>query len=582
MYIRSYGWVQNPSNFKNLKRVVQIFDADSAHYKNLRDFLIEELIVFPDLRNELIQKFENDKVSFTYFELVGTSKDKYGNVAKTRAVAVADSIIQITILPQSFDKTGRRWTDNWTADGYLRWALSLNFVEHNRDTDECSITALGLNFARSCEDSEEEKLILRKALLAYPPATRVLEILSTSQTGANKFLIGGLLGFKGEKGFTSYDEEMMLDWLCAATPDERKRIKSDIEGTSDKYARMIASWLTKVGFVKREQTTIKTDGDNISGFPHYLITGEGLHHYNRSIGFSSNAKIPKFITWEFLSGNIQNREYVRTRRAQILQIIQQTKSMNVLLRRLAQYGFHDTRRIIENDISGLNSIGIRILYNADENLIILQDNLHDFTIPQLNVTEEMANSVLADQRTQIMNNTNLPAKYYELIDMAYDGKRSRDFEMVTIDLLKNIYKFKAQILGGSRKPDGIIFSENYGVIVDTKAYGTGYAKSISEEDKMVRYIEDNQLRDTLRNPTEWWKAFDPHITFSAFYFMWISSKFVGQFSSQLESTFNRTGTYGAALNVEQLLYGAEYVNNNQLSLCDVEGYFCNAEIYWKV
>ena len=38
--------------------------------------------------------------------------------------------------------------------------------------------------------------------------------------------------------------------------------------------------------------------------------------------------------------------------------------------------------------------------------------------------------------------------------------------------------------------------------------------------------------------------------------MWISSKFIGRFQEQLSSTYHRTNTKGAALNVEQLLLGA--------------------------
>ena len=32
---------------------------------------------------------------------------------------------------------------------------------------------------------------------------------------------------------------------------------------------------------------------------------------------------------------------------------------------------------------------------------------------------------------------NIPAKYIELLEIAYDGKRNRDFEIVTAELFKN-------------------------------------------------------------------------------------------------------------------------------------------------
>ncbi|MEG2708665.1 MAG: restriction endonuclease FokI recognition domain-containing protein, partial [Vagococcus sp.] len=33
MISRTYGWVQNPSDFSKLKLVVQLFDATSTHYQ---------------------------------------------------------------------------------------------------------------------------------------------------------------------------------------------------------------------------------------------------------------------------------------------------------------------------------------------------------------------------------------------------------------------------------------------------------------------------------------------------------------------------------------------------------------------
>lgn len=172
-------------------------------------------------------------------------------------------------------------------------------------------------------------------------------------------------------------------------------------------------------------------------------------------------------------------------------------------------------------------------------------------------------------------------KYIELLEIAFDGSRNRDFEMVTADLFKNVYGFNSILLGGGRKPDGLIFTDRFGVIIDTKAYGNGYSKSIGQEDEMVRYIEDNQLRDSNRNSVEWWKNFDEKIESENFYFMWISSKFIGQFSDQLQSTSDRTNTKGAALNVEQLLLGAAAARDGKLDINSLPIYMNNKEILWS-
>ena len=211
MISRTYGWVQNPSDFSKLKLVVQIFDSTTKHYENLRKKLVRTLIPFEDIKNNLISKLDKNVEEFSYLELVGTSKDNNGRSPKKRSDAVADALIQITILPQNANTSGKRWTDNWTSDGYLRWALSLNFIKHDRNTDICSITQLGKAFSQSENKSDKETEILRKALLSYPPATQVLNILENSSSPVTKFTIGNQLGFSGEKGFTSYDEQLILD-----------------------------------------------------------------------------------------------------------------------------------------------------------------------------------------------------------------------------------------------------------------------------------------------------------------------------------------------------------------------------------
>ncbi|MEB9507345.1 restriction endonuclease FokI catalytic domain-containing protein [Bacillus anthracis] len=251
MKIRTYGWVQNPSSFKSLKKVVQIFDVNSKHYADLKNNLVVNRIYFDDVKKGLLDKLNRNVGEFSYSELVGRNIGDNGKAPKSRSNSVGDSLIQISILPQQTKNTGRKWTDNWTADGFLRWAVSFNFIEVDYKKDTYKISTLGEKFSKTKDDSDDEIEIIRRALLRYPPATQVLSILSEEQTYRTKFYIGDKLGFRGEKGFTSYNEDIMFEWLeTAKTNDERKKIKTDIEGTSDKYARGISNWLKNVGFVK--------------------------------------------------------------------------------------------------------------------------------------------------------------------------------------------------------------------------------------------------------------------------------------------------------------------------------------------
>lgn len=576
MFKRTYGWVQNPSNLENLKKTVQIFDPLSKHYSDLMNELVPSLVPFSDLKQDLLKQLSERNGSFSYLQLVGTAKDINGKSAKKRSDAVADGLIQITVSPQSLKTKGKRWTDNWTADGFLRWALSLNFVKHDRETDFCSITDKGLKFSRSTANVTEDPYLI-EALLAYPPASRVLSILNESSAPMNKFEIGEQLGFKGEKGFTSYPSELMEDWFKQATTSEQRSIRSDVEGTADKYARMIAGWLEKVGFVQKSQIMVSTNSGNKAGFQTFSITARGKLHYLRSTGCSKNKQIPKYVNWEFLAvdgtsaAEKSSRDYVRTRRAYVLQFAEKTQSFDVLKRQLRSKGFLDSDKVIRNDISGLNNIGIRIDINGGR--ILLKDKLVGLDIPPLEVTTQLRDSALNKEKIRIIESTDLPLKYYELFDIAYDSRRNRDFEFLTVDLLKHVYGFEGSWLGGSRKPDGAVYTTepntNYGIILDTKSYSSGYSKNISQEDEMVRYIEDNQLRDPQRNPNRWWEIFPETISPDNTYFLWISSKFTGQFRDQLVDTFKRTGTHGAALAVDQLLIGADLVKKSKLNLSEI-------------
>lgn len=575
---RTYGWIQNPSDFSKLKLVVQIFDCESEHYKNLKEQLIQDYIPFEEIKRPLLKKMEFDNVVWSYSELVGTSKNIKGKSPKKRGDAVADSLIQITVLPQNHLTKGKKWTDNWTSDGFLRWAVSFGFVIADSLRDVFEITSKGKIFSRTEVDSEEEKEVFREALLSYPPATRILEILNDCPgSSKNKFYLGNRLGFKGEKGFTSYDETLMRDWLKIATPEERKSIKSDIEGTSDKYARMISNWLVKVGFLVQRSCTEIANGHSISGFPEYSITAQGIHAFRQSLGSSKNNRKSKFIMWEFLATDGENRNYIRSRRAVIIRSLEQTKSFKTLLSEIRKLGFNADEETIKNDIHGLQSVGIRIKYDGEQKIELL-DKIEPFTVPIIPETEELKNVMSEKRKAYFLKNTNLDSKYLELLEIAYDGNRNRDFEILTADLFKNVYGLNTHFMRGGRRPDIIAYSGEFGLIIDTKAYSNGYSKNISEEDKMVRYMEDNIERSIERNSTEWWNNFFEDIAQENFYFLWVSSKFIGEFQTQLESTSSRIKRKGGALNVEQLLLTADAIQKEELRITDFFAFFDNKEI----
>ena len=66
--------------------------------------------------------------------------------------------------------------------------------------------------------------------------------------------------------------------------------------------------------------------------------------------------------------------------------------------------------------------------------------------------------------------------------------------------------------GWKPQPDGVLYTagltDNYGIILDTKAYSSGYSLPIAQADEMERYVRENQTRDELVNPNQWWENFE--------------------------------------------------------------------------
>ena len=167
-----------------------------------------------------------------------------------------------------------------------------------------------------------------------------------------------------------------------------------------------------------------------------------------------------------------------------------------------------------------------------------------------------------------------------MVDLAYDSKQNRLFEMKTIELLINECNYKGLHLGGTRKPDGIVYTnnevENYGIIIDTKAYSKGYNLPISQVDEMTRYVEENNKREKKRNPNEWWNNFDSNV--KNFYFSFISGKFVGNIEEKLQRITLFTEIYGNAITVTTLLYIANEIKANRMKKSDIMEYF-NDKVY---
>lgn len=566
---RTLGWIQNPSNTKTLRNIVSIFNPDSQ----FTGFLLNTRIPFIRSLGKLHDEEEWD----TYIERLKSGLRFPYNMLKgkgagggSRADAPCSGIIQAAIEAQKYlnfstdppsERIKKPYSDDWTADGFLRWAISLGFIDYDAETDTCSVTDLGIRFSEATE-TDEFNDILGEAYLHYPPACRVLNLLLEGNQ-LTKFEIGRHLGFTTEAGFTSFPQNLFVQAIVE-NPEIKNTIKSNYEGSSDKYARMICGWLCEIGWVVKsgKKVTEIAGGREYSTFlDAFSITAIGRKEFKRSIGASSVRQIPKIVYLEMLSTKSEDRNYLRRRRAEILSYIQgHFRTDDEIISHLKSKGFKEDGSAIAEDLRGFVNIGLNISKSSKGTR--LNDKIICLRIPQQKSVDPKSEVLQIKERVRPYLK-NLDMDYLKLIDLAYDGSANLKFEITTIDLLTNELQFNGKHLGGSRKPDGIIHYNNRGIIIDNKAYSKGYTLPRAQVDEMARYIRENQNRNQEINPNKWWSEF-PDSTHT-FYFAFISSFFTGMYKDRLAEISKEYHLNGATIDVENLLYIAEGLKSGKLS-----------------
>lgn len=566
---RTFGWVQDPSDFNALYRVVSIFNESSQIHKELVENKITKLIEERDGRERLLIALNSRPLKLKYGDLVGTA-------FSPRSSARCNGIVQATVEGQQ-----RPFISDWPADNFIRWAQCLGFIKYNYYDDTFEITEIGLEFSNSEEEKRSE--ILEEALLSYSPAVRILSLLEDG-TPKTKFELGQNLGFVGEDGFTSLPQDILVMTLAnEENIQEKNKLRTDTEGSSDKYARMIAKWLIKLDLLKQITKTVTVKVGNFTYTENigqsYVITAKGIKALNKARGKSKFKRIPKNISWEMLATKGVDRDYIRTRRAYIIKILSENKN-GITLEEIRDklellYMTSELFTVVKDDIEGLINIGLNITIKNSK--YYFDDTINDFIIPRVkdNKNEKSEITIKKDELREQLDT--LSHEYLSLVDLSFESKQNRLFEMKVVELLTKECKYKGLHLGGSRKPDGIIYtsdlSVNYGVIIDTKAYSKGYDLPISQVDEMARYVEENNRRDKTMNPNEWWNNFNKDV--DEFYFTFISGEFKGNIEEKLERITIRTHRNGAAIAIMSLIKLANDIKAQRMDLKDVKDIFVN-------
>lgn len=613
---RPLGWVQNPSNFESLKKTVQIFCPNTENYNYLID-AIPRIVTDLGVQQRLLNTL-NKADSFSYRDLVGTG-------ATPRSEAPCDSLVQASISSQNASKP---YIDNWSSDGFVRWAECLGFISYNSEKDTFSVTDIGDRFAR-CDSDKETKDILIQRMFTYPPAVRVLGLLydadqrfidnlnkdpKTSKdifnhSALSKYEIGSQLGFNGENGFTSYSP-FYINRLITNLPEDltHTKIRSDIEGSSDKYARMISTWLEKLGLVKRVQLGISKD--NLSAYymrsksafgasfcpdpktseydwyisHSYQITTQGAQAYRQLILHPSSggrSSLPLHVTWNMLATKASPTDLLRTRRGMILKLLER-KSVFVSVEEVTDYlkneGLEVNSITVKNDLKGLEGIGIQFEYDgmSDDRHIKLRSRLEGLDEANFTAITESQEDAQLEKRKQLLREElcNIDSKHIELIELAYDYRQNRLFESKIIDVINDTQSaFSGKWLGGSRKPDGVLWNDMFfvdgnclGVILDAKAYSKGYGLDIKQADQMYRYIEECLQRDKTQNPNEWWNEYPFYsrthssgIKNTTFSFLFVTSEVTGNGFKNAQTLAARAKVNGRIVDAETFLRALSHI-----------------------
>lgn len=565
---RAFGWVQDSGNLNSLCDVVAIFDETSSFHKKLVSETIPCLVKKENGRADMLAALQTRPVAIAYKLLVGSH-------STPRESSPCDGIIQATVKGQK-----RPYIGDWPADNFLRWAQAFDFVAYNYDDDTFSITEKG----KSLVTSENKNELLVEAALSYPPAYRIMSLLKNPNDVLTKFEIGLKLGFTGEDGFISYPlASIIAAMVDASTSKERSDIRSDWESSSDKYARTIAQWLCSLGLLENAQKEISVQYGNrlvSDTLGAYRITPSGERALRNASGNSRHAKNTKIVSYEMFATKGKDREYLRLRRSLILKYISEKNkkcSFGEICEYLKQYDLAEAESTIKDDANGFINLGIEL--SIDDNSVKMNDVICDFTIPiYKDLTKKSEQSSEKDEIRGKLNN--ISHEYLSLLDLAFDSKQNRLFEMKAMELFLNECCLHGKHLGGASKPDGVLFTESdenvqFGIIVDMKAYSKGYELPISQRDEMLRYIRENTERNKNINSNEWWKEFPSNL--SKFYFMFVSSFFKGNISEKLENIFTIGKIKGTAMPIATALLLADKIKGMKISLAEFENGICNTE-----
>jgi hypothetical protein len=548
---RALGWVQDPGKLQTLRTVVTLFSP--AHSTKLQDTARASLQLPPNELSAVIGKLQSvSGVTLTFKELVGSKGKRNG------------------LLPAVLPGQRGAGMSTWACDNFLRWGQALGYLDFDRAKDAFSITSAGKQLLSCAEGGVDERKCHVSSLLSYPPAQRLLKLLGGSSRPLTKWELGAELGFVGEDGFTSYSPQRIYDWIASVGAEEAREIRADVEGTSDKYARMVCGWLESVQLVsKHEVSRVATDGTRVDGLLAYGLTGQGQHVLTRLRGQGGNSRPTQLVSWEMLATKPkgETRTWRRNVRAELLLELSAAgksgRSVAALALHLHSKCLTTPEPAVRDHLVGLQRIGVDVEENGNKWRLL--SPVAGLSIPPYGMAV-VPREVELDNLLRV-NIRHLDHKYLILAQLAYGGRsEAAELERVTAELLTDELGVPGITLGGPHKPDGAVWDDSRTVLIDTKAYSGGYGASVEDQRAVAAYVRALSRRQG--SGTEWWDPV-PATANSRFGFCFISGSFTAKAHENIAGVLSELDpadsqkTVGLNLAVEHLLTVADSLHERR-------------------
>jgi hypothetical protein len=302
----------------------------------------------------------------------------------------------------------------------------------------------------------------------------------------------------------------------------------------------------------------------------YKITIDGINAFRKSRARSRHRQVPKRVFFEMLATKGTDKGYLRTRRALIIQCLRTWHTLQQILTHLRNNRLNNIPiNIIQDDIANFKRIGLNVLPNR-QNQFRIADRIMNLQIPTL-ATPQLVPSHITQIKLRLSALIDyIDHSYFDLIDLGFDGRQNRLYELRIVELLNLISSLRALHLSGGNRPEIIAYSPDVnpgnGVIMDSKSYRSSFNIPNSERDKMIRYINEYNQKNPTLNSNRWWENFRvPNYPRNPIKYSFVSGNFIGQFLSQIQYILTQTGINGGSITSEKLIEKVDAVLNSNIS-----------------